>query len=272
MLWLGGYSTTVVYGSSSLGEDDITLKYQEFLREEAKEHRLFLEDSFDKLIMLFTGGVFMCVGILTWLNYKTKAEIHQTVERHFDLNISECIQKKIQTVQNEIDSKMKEIKNRSKLIEQILMELSARENAITTDKVNYDFSAKNRPNLKTHDKRVLWVDDNPENNYYIIQLLNNSGIITDTVTSTDKAITQLQKRNYDLVISDMDRNGIPDEGITLLKQINKKHLCIPVVFFTSANSMSKYSNIAYLEGAVYLTDKTSNLIGYIQRLLDNHSD
>ncbi len=250
------------------------MKYQEFLREEAKEHRAFLEASFEKLIMVFSGGVIACVGILTWLNYGTKREIDQTVKRHFNAKVNQRIQEQLQAVQNEIDSTLKELKNRSNLIEKILMELSAKENAENSENggKRNNSSADNTSNHKTQAGRVLWVDDNPENNYYIIQLLNKAGIITDTATSTDRAIEQLQKGDYDLVISDMNRNGIPDDGLILLKQINKKHLCVPVLFFTSDYSMSKYSDEVYQEGAIYITDKTSNLIGYVQRLLKNDSD
>ncbi len=81
--------------------------------------------------------------------------------------------------------------------------------------------------------RILWVDDNPSNNDYEIHMLESLGIIVDTATSSDEAFKDLETKEYDLILSDILRDGIPDEGIRFLKQIVERNLDYNVIFFAA---------------------------------------
>jgi CheY-like chemotaxis protein len=60
--------------------------------------------------------------------------------------------------------------------------------------------------------RVLWVDDRPANNEYERGLLRPHGIVFDNVVSTGEAIEQLANETYDLVITDLGREGSSDHA------------------------------------------------------------
>lgn len=60
--------------------------------------------------------------------------------------------------------------------------------------------------------RILWVDDRPANNEYERQLLRPEGIVFDNVVSTREAIEQLVNESYDLVITDLGREGSSDRS------------------------------------------------------------
>jgi len=86
-------------------------------------------------------------------------------------------------------------------------------------------------------KRLLWVDDHPENNVSEIASLRKMQIEVDAVTSTSEALDRLKPTEafYDLVISDWERfpRIIPwqPEGIRLLHKMRKAGSAVPVLFY-----------------------------------------
>ena len=60
--------------------------------------------------------------------------------------------------------------------------------------------------------RVLWVDDRPANNEHERRILRAHGIVFDCVVSTAEAIEQLVNESYDLVITDLGRQGSSDRS------------------------------------------------------------
>ena len=59
------------------------------------------------------------------------------------------------------------------------------------------------------DARILWVDDHPENNTPVIELLRRFGAVVETPRSNSEALGLLAGARYDVVISDVSRD---DEG------------------------------------------------------------
>jgi CheY-like chemotaxis protein len=81
--------------------------------------------------------------------------------------------------------------------------------------------------------RILWIDDNPNNNNLERLTLESLGIVIDTAESSDEAFRILEKSNYDLIISDIKRNNIPDEGVRFLKRILEESFNYKVIFFAA---------------------------------------
>jgi eukaryotic-like serine/threonine-protein kinase len=79
--------------------------------------------------------------------------------------------------------------------------------------------------------RILWVDDNPASNQYEILLFESMGAQVVTSTTTADAIGQIQAETWDLVLSDMTRQGRSGEGIALLDWMRDHHAPVPVVFY-----------------------------------------
>lgn len=173
-------------------QENITLQYQQFIREEAKEHRLFLEDSFDKMVLLISTGAFLFGTVLTWMNYKTKSEISKAVEDRFHKQINSLLGRRLKDLQNEFEAKNKDFEKRIAAADRLIMELSGRLSELNPEDIEHGGSLRNKPyngGISVH--RVLWVDDKPRNNDNIIDMFSGRDISFDRVTSTDDAIKQL---------------------------------------------------------------------------------
>ncbi len=81
--------------------------------------------------------------------------------------------------------------------------------------------------------KLLWVDDHPENNAALIDLFRSVGMTVDTVRSTADALADLRHRSYDVLLSDIDRDGDPQAGITMLRELERHHIDVPVVIHTA---------------------------------------
>jgi CheY-like chemotaxis protein len=81
--------------------------------------------------------------------------------------------------------------------------------------------------------QILWVDDNPDNNIYVRRILYSLGIFVDLARTTEEGLSMLIQTNYDAVISDMGRDGIPDEGLRFLNEMVRHGLYRWTIFFTA---------------------------------------
>jgi CheY-like chemotaxis protein len=54
--------------------------------------------------------------------------------------------------------------------------------------------------------RILWVDDHPENNTPLIELLTRFGARIETPRSNDQALALLRENRYDVIITDVARD------------------------------------------------------------------
>jgi CheY-like chemotaxis protein len=83
-------------------------------------------------------------------------------------------------------------------------------------------------------KRVLWVDDHPDNNRHEIAALAKLQIEVQAVTSTSAALKALDedRDGFDMVISDWGRpwEG-PGAGLRLLSKLRKRGTALPLVFY-----------------------------------------
>ncbi|TKB56544.1 winged helix-turn-helix domain-containing protein [Ferrimonas aestuarii] len=80
--------------------------------------------------------------------------------------------------------------------------------------------------------RILWVDDHPENNLNETKFLNSQQVAIFTVTSTEEALQLLTIYRYDVVISDMGRNGDWLAGLKLVKALREKGDRTPFLIYT----------------------------------------
>jgi CheY-like chemotaxis protein len=79
--------------------------------------------------------------------------------------------------------------------------------------------------------RILWVDDHPENNINEKRTLEDFGVQVDQVKSTTEVLNRLLGRRFDLILSDMDRDGCSDAGMELLRNLRSSDCPIPLVFY-----------------------------------------
>jgi hypothetical protein len=78
--------------------------------------------------------------------------------------------------------------------------------------------------------RVLLVNDRPDEMAHATRLLQSLGLDVEVVTSTTTALENLNCTEYDVVISDMARDEIPDEGLRFLTEARRRGIAKPTIF------------------------------------------
>ena len=106
--------------------------------------------------------------------------------------------------------------------------------------------------------KVLWVDDNPNNNSYERQSLEALGIIFELATSTEEALEKLSRQRFDAIISDMGR--LPDSraGYTLLDKLRSMGDQTPFIIYAGSSAPQHVAE-AHRRGAVGCTNNPSDL-------------
>jgi CheY-like chemotaxis protein len=79
------------------------------------------------------------------------------------------------------------------------------------------------------DARLLLVNDIPREMFHVVRILEELNIRVDIVTSTAEALDALTKQPYDVVISDMRRDDVPDEGLRFLRESRVRGVYRPTI-------------------------------------------
>jgi CheY-like chemotaxis protein len=110
--------------------------------------------------------------------------------------------------------------------------------------------------------RVLWVDDNPDNNVYERQALGAMGIEFDLAMSTAEAMEQLSRQTYSVIISDFNRRDDPRGGYTLLEKVKQFKNPPPFILYTSSANPA-YQKDAQERGAYAETNSPRQLFDLV---------
>ena len=115
---------------------------------------------------------------------------------------------------------------------------------------------------------VLWVDDNPKNNSYLIQNLEGLGVRVTNALSTAEALSVFKSGQFQRVISDMGRKeGFVyrrKAGIELTKEIRKLGSEIPIVIFCDPRTAEAMREEALQAGANDITASATVLLSDLQ--------
>lgn len=80
--------------------------------------------------------------------------------------------------------------------------------------------------------RGLWVDDEPANNAAEQKILRKFGVEIDLARSTDEALTLLHRHSYDVVTTDMEREGMADAFSRLIDLMRQEKVYRWTVIYT----------------------------------------
>jgi CheY-like chemotaxis protein len=111
--------------------------------------------------------------------------------------------------------------------------------------------------------RVLWIDDNPSWIVAEKQALQALGIHVDVAQTNQDAVQLLGQQPYDLVISDIDREGDPQAGLTFLSELRSMQHPEPVIFYVGYTDPER-GTPAY---AFAITDRPDELLDYVMDVL-----
>jgi len=115
-------------------------------------------------------------------------------------------------------------------------------------------------------RRVLWVDDKPENNVYEMQAFKALGIEISLSSNTKDALEKLLENKYKAVISNMGRIEGQSEGYVLLKAMREKNDATPVFFYTSSD-LPEHNMEAISKGASGSTNRPDELFRRVTAIL-----
>lgn len=107
--------------------------------------------------------------------------------------------------------------------------------------------------------KLLLVNDIPEEMINVQRILRSLGIAVDVSRSTKSALSMLANVHYDVIVSDMSRDGVPDEGLRFLNELIKRGAYRPVIF-TVANFDPSRGVPPYAFGITNRVDEMLNLI------------
>lgn len=123
--------------------------------------------------------------------------------------------------------------------------------------------------IKHKPKHILWVDDRPSNNAFIIDRLRKSGIQVIEALSTNEAVEILHKKSerIEAIISDMDRTEEgkyqPDAGVKLIRLLRESGNNTPIFIFSSVKSAEEIRKIVIEAGGNGMTSSTLDLLEWI---------
>jgi len=107
--------------------------------------------------------------------------------------------------------------------------------------------------------RLLLVNDIPNQMSYVIEILRELGIDVMIETSSEGALRALSNGTYHVVISDMERDAVPDEGIGFLNRMRDQGIVIPVIF-TVGQFNPALGVPAFAFGITNMVDECLNLV------------
>jgi CheY-like chemotaxis protein len=117
---------------------------------------------------------------------------------------------------------------------------------------------------------VLWVDDHPENNVNERRSLESLGVHFALARSTDEAVDQLQRQQFDAIISDMGRPPDTQAGYTLLDQLQASGAHPPFIIY-AGSSAPEHKAEARSRGAVGCTNRPQELFEMVLSALKQNA-
>lgn len=110
--------------------------------------------------------------------------------------------------------------------------------------------------------KVLWIDDNPTNQDYERQALQQLGVEFFLAKNTNEALSVLKTENIQVVITDFSRTDDPQGGYTILNEAKKIKPSIPIIIY-SASANPQYIEDAKNRGAFGETNRPQDLFNMV---------
>ncbi len=106
-------------------------------------------------------------------------------------------------------------------------------------------------------KSVLWVDDRPSNNTYLIELLRSRSVDVQVALSTADGLRLLDSQTPDAIVSDLGReeNGVwkPHGGLEFATRVRALDGAIPIFLFTRRKHVLQVGDKALAMGVTGIT-------------------
>lgn len=114
-------------------------------------------------------------------------------------------------------------------------------------------------------RQILWVDDQPHNNAFLVSLLRDLDIQVHQAKSSQEALLLLQGTQYDRIISDVARPEGDHAGLDLLAQVRQRDANVPFILYTGLWAASNLQDVAISQGATAITASGTSLLRLIRQ-------
>ena len=118
--------------------------------------------------------------------------------------------------------------------------------------------------------RVLWVDDNPDNNLYETVALERLGRFVTKTTSTEAALRYLRELRFSVAISDLGRYDNPRAGLDFVDRARSAGHTLPVIIYTL--NADRHVEEGMAAGAAAVVDMPDELVNAVQATLRTRTD
>src|SRR5579859_991212 len=113
---------------------------------------------------------------------------------------------------------------------------------------------------------ILWVDDVPSNNAFLIEQCRNNGIDVETALTTKQAMSMFSSLNPGLVITDLGRreDGVNNNyaGLDLIRAVRQTGSTVPIVVYAGQRGLLNRDKLLQA-GAQAVTQSAVELQGWI---------
>jgi len=113
-------------------------------------------------------------------------------------------------------------------------------------------------------KRVLWVDDQPSNNFYERLALSHMGLMVDIATTSGEGLSAAAQLQPAVIISDMERNGQHDAGLRFLRSARAEGIRAPIIFYIG----EVIDALGVPAGAFAITDRADEVLHLVLDVLE----
>lgn len=120
-------------------------------------------------------------------------------------------------------------------------------------------------------RRILWVDDRPNNNIYERQTFEALGFKFTLALSTDEALENLSSSRFGAIISDMGRREGPREGYRLLEAVRAFDNTTPYFIYAGSRA-PEHIRDAVARGAQGCTNIANELIDMVVSTLERRHE
>ena len=148
--------------------------------------------------------------------------------------------------------------------------LSDLQERVAALEVRYQDKAQIEPvtlRSSSHKGAILWVDDFPSNNAFIIEKLESDGVRVRKELSTDAAMKALSSDEFHLVISDLGRiengNDNPFAGLEFSRAVRVSGNSVPILIFAGQRGLDNRQKLLSA-GATDVTSSPVDVFRFIE--------
>jgi CheY-like chemotaxis protein len=116
-------------------------------------------------------------------------------------------------------------------------------------------------------RKILWVDDRPDNNIFERRAMQAYNIQFELATSTGEALAKLRRVKFDAIISDIGRPPDMQAGYTLLNALRGSGDLTPFLIYAGSDS-PQHQRLALSKGAQGSTNSPAKLIASVLEVLE----